>query len=89
MTTVKKVFHDCETEILSGASYCFRSQDAAAREQRRQTGNTRTMQIGEHYVGAGQRWLVKGKQVHYAIGRGGALIELVDVSGTYESAVAS
>lgn len=86
MTTTKKITHNCQT-ILTGSSYTYKSADAARREQRRQCGNDRTiaLELGTEtvYVGAGQRWLVDGEQVHLVIGRGGALIELVDVSGVY------
>ena len=82
----KTIKHSLQA-IVSGGSYAFRSANAARRAQRRQCGNDRTiaLELGCEtvYVGAGQLWLVDGKQVHLVIGRCGQLVRMDDVTAAY------
>lgn len=84
MTKTKTIQHTDGT-VVSGASYAYKSQDSAAQAQRRATGNTRTVEIVDgdtsYYPGAGQLWLVDGKQVPLAVGRRGELVRLVNLRG--------
>ena len=71
--------------VLSGVSYLFRSHAAALKESRHVTANPRVAYFRsgarEWYAACGECWIDnEGRRGQYLYGRGGELLDLVEVA---------